>query len=74
MDEATRQHELDDVDAGLTAQEVLQRTAAVERDNLNQSLADLSALATDEEIFDTYGVDMTAMRSDLDWSRVWSLP
>ena len=74
MDEVTRQRELDNVDTGLTAQEVLQRTARIERDRLDQALAELGALAGDEEVRDTYGVDPAELRRDVDWDQVWSLP
>jgi hypothetical protein len=57
-----------------TAQEVLQRTAGIERGKLDQALAELRALASDEEIRDTYGVDPAELRREVDWGQVWSLP
>lgn len=55
MDEQIRQRELDDVDAGLAPQEVLQRTADATREQRDQALAELSASLTDEQILDSYG-------------------
>ncbi|MGI3782097.1 MAG: hypothetical protein ACRYG2_15145 [Janthinobacterium lividum] len=74
MDERTRQREQDDVDAGMTPQEVLQRTAADEQQRLDHALAELSASHADQEMLDTYGVDMAAMRRGIDLSGGWSLP
>lgn len=74
MDKVIRQRELDDVDAGLPASQVLQWTVDSEQAKLDRALAELSELAGDEEILTAYGVDMTQLRRPVDWSRVWSLP
>lgn len=74
MDERIRQRQLEDVDAGMAPQEVLQRVAAATREQRDEALAALSAIASDEEILELVGLDMAELRREIDWDGVWSLP
>src|SRR4051812_30423479 len=74
MDEVTRQRELDDVDAGLTPHEVLQRTADLTRAQRDHALAGLGELAADEQLLELVGLDLTELRQGIDLSGGWSLP
>jgi hypothetical protein len=74
MDEVTRQRELDDVDAGLAPHEVLQRTADLTRARRDHALAELGELASDEQLLELVGLDLTALRRGMDMSSGWSLP
>jgi hypothetical protein len=75
MDERSRQRELDNVDAGVAPQEILQRRADAARIKRDQALAELSAVLTDEQILDSYRLDMAELRRGPDLDDVdWSLP
>ncbi|MGI3785189.1 MAG: hypothetical protein ACRYG2_30900 [Janthinobacterium lividum] len=74
MDDRTRQREQDDVDAGMTPQEILARTADATRADRNQALTELAVVLTDEQALNDYGVDLAELRRGIDLSGGWSLP
>ena len=62
------------MDAGTPPRQVLKRTAETSGRELEQSLTQLRAVVTDEELLDSYGVNGADLRREVDWSRVWLLP
>ena len=67
-----RQQQLD-ADAGLPPQEVLQRVQAATRGRRDEALAELAAVAGDQELLEVYGLDMAELRRGIDLDRAWSL-